>query len=453
VLFAGSTLASAAYARATFDPNVNGLVLKREALATYDFESTDNLVGLELTTWVDGEGGWPALERTPIAKRAEIADFLTTAKDAIEGGHALRLGRDKKGLALTDPALFGQLKDGRFEVTLWARADGTSPGVTVLYDRDTSRLREFGTQFASVRAVRTGRETSDGWAEFLAGPLDGNVWGVPAVAVMVLPSFYAGARDSFVLDALEVSKLEGKPARPLACTQQNVDAVCGVGGDCMFGHCISSTVSWGALPSAAHREEIAERWIHFGTRFIGDRNAAKNGATILAPGARELARTAASSRHFFGGMNRLVNLLRDNHTSFGAPSNYSSFAPQVHHGSSSALGACFGVVEKDIMGGGLGFAVFRSLETPLTGTPLKRGDVVVTIDGRDPKEWVDENWARFATTLPNDPDSDWGSSANDLSRLVTTRASSITLARCASSSACTGESRELITIDVSKAVY
>lgn len=442
-----------AHARATFDPAVNGLRLGKDALKTYDFESAEALVGLDLVAWGEGQGGWPTVERTPIAKTDDVADRLTRAADAVEGSHALRLGDGKKGLAITDPALFAQVKDGRFEVTLWGRADGTAPALTVLYDRDPANLEQYGAQFASVRAVRTGRETSDGWAEYSTGPIDGNVWGVPAIAIVVLPSYYAGAKDSFLLDALEISKLDGKPVAPLACNQQNVDAVCGADGDCMFGHCVSSTVTWGVLPPATHRAEIAERWIQFGTRFIGDRNAAKHGQTILAPEARDLARTASSSRQFFGGLNRLVNLLRDNHTSFGSPSNFSSFAPQVQHGSSSALGACFGVVEKDIMGGGLGYAVFRASESPLTGIALKRGDVVVTIDGRDPKQWVDDLWPRFATTLPNDPASDWGPSANDLSRLITTRASSVTVARCASSSECAPGSRELVTIDVAKAVF
>lgn len=450
VLLAGSF----AHARGTYEPSVNGLRLGSSALKKIDFESGDGLVGLELATWTDGEGGWPALTRTKITKADDVANRLTEGgADAIEGGHALRLGDGRSGLAITDPSLFAQVKDGKFEVTIWGRADGTAPQLQVLYDRDASSLDTFGAQFANVRAVRTGRETTDGWAEFSTGPLDGNVWGVPVVAVLVLPSFYADGKDSFLLDALEITKLDGAPLAANACTQENVDTACGAEGDCMFGHCISSTVTWGALPAASHRAEIAERWVTFGTRFIGDRNAAKHGAEILAPGARELAKSAQSSRQFYGGLNRLVNLLRDNHTSFGSPANYSSFAPQVQGGTSSALGACFGVVEKDIMGGGLAFGVFRGSDKPLTGVPLKRGDIVTAIDGKDPKVWVDENWPKFATTLPNDPASDWGPSANDLSRLVTMRAASITLARCAAANKCDGADRETITVDVAKAVY
>lgn len=440
-----------AHARADFDPAVNGLRINTGALRTYDFETAEGLFGAELTTWASGQG-FPKLERTKITSADQIADRLTEAADAIEGAHALRLGNGK-GLAVVDEALFAQVKDGRFEVSLWARADGAAPAVQVLYDNDAQNVYGGRSQFALVRAIRTGRETTDGWAEYSTGALDGSVWGVPARAVVVLPVLYGDKNASFLVDALEIRAAEGKPTAPLACTQANVDTTCGAEGDCMFGHCISSTVTWGANPPAAHRAEIAERWIQYGTRFMGDRNAAKNGATILAPQARELAKSAPSSRQFFGGLNRLVNLLRDNHTSFGSPSNFTSFAPQVQQGSSSVMGACFGVIEKDIMGGGLGFAVFRAGDAPTSGTALKSGDVLVKIDGMDPKAWVDDVWPRFATTLPNDARSDWGAVAGDLSSLITARASTVTLERCASASACAPADRQTITIDVSSIVY
>lgn len=452
-LLAAFALSPDAHARAELDPAVNGLRLPKDGLRSFDFERAESLVGLQHASWLKS-GNQPQLERTPITTAADVASMLTTAADdAVEGHHALRLGVDGAGLAIVDAPLFAQLAGGRFEVTLWARADGTGPQLTVVYDKDPENVFGATGQFASVRGVRTGRETSDGWAEYSTGPLDGQVWGVPVRAVVILPSYYAEAEQSFLVDALEIRKVEGKPVAAVACNTQTVDAVCGAEGDCMYGRCVPSSVTWGALPSPAHRREIAERWIQFGTRLIGDRNAAHNGRTILEPGARALAQTASSSRQFFGGLNRLVNLLRDNHTSFGSPSSSSSFAPQVRDGSSSVLGACFGVVEKDILGGGLGYAVFRATEVPMSGVPLHRGDVLFAIDGRDPKQWVDEVWPQVATTLPNDPASDWGPSANSLSRLITTRANTVTLLRCASPTECTGAARQTITVDVASVAY
>lgn len=452
-LFALLALPPTASARGTFDAGLNGIRLdKAKTLRTYDFESAESLVGARRARWIESDG-FPDVEQTPITNAAEVAGSLTDEAaigDAIEGKHAFR-AKGGEGLAIVDPALFSQVKDGRFEVTLWARADGTPPQISVVYDRAAEPT--IGSQFASVRAVRTGRETDDGWAEFSTGPIDGSVWGVPARGLLLMPSYYAESTESFLVDALEITRADGKPMEPRACTAQTVDAVCGAEGDCMYGHCVASTFTWGVLPTIAQRREIAERWITFGTRMMGDRNASQNGEKILTPNARLLAKTALSSRQFFGGLNRLVNLLRDNHTSFGSPANFTSFAPQVDRGTSSLLGACFGVVDKDLLGGGYGYAVFRSLDNPASGVPLKRGDVIFAIDGRDPKQWVDEVFPQVATTLPNDPASDWGNSANALSRLIATRANNVTLLRCANGSSCSGADRETITIDVASAAF
>ena len=452
-LLAALALTPDAHARAELDPAINGLRIPNDGLRSFDFEKPESLVGLQRATWLKTED-FPQVERTPIVAAADAAALLTTQPDdAIEGSHALRLGANGAGLIIADEPLFAQLAGGRFEVTLWARADGTAPQLSVVYDRTADDVFGKTTPFASVRGARTGRETTDGWAEYSTGPLDGQVWGVPVRGIVLLPSYLAADDASFLVDALEIRKVDGKPVTPAACNTQTADAVCGADGDCMYGRCVPSSVTWGALPSLPHRREIAERWAFFGTRLIGDRNAALNGEKLLEPGSRVLAESASSSRQFFGGLNRLVNLLRDNHTSFGSPSNFSSFAPQVRDGSSSVLGACFGVVEKDLLGGGLGYAVFRATEVPASGTPLLRGDLLFAIDGRDPKQWVDEVWPQVATTLPNDPASDWGPSANSLSRLITTRASTVSVLRCASASDCTGASRHTITIDVAAAAY
>lgn len=447
-LLAALTVTASASARGTFDAATGRVSLPSDALRSYGFETPESLVGLEVLTWSDGGGGFPELAHEPITKAETVASLLTTKDDdALEGARALRLGVGK-GIAVSEPALFGELAKGRFEVLVWGRADGAPPQIQVSYDADPEQALSGLSAFAQVRAIRTGRQTSDGWAEYTTGPLDGTVLGVPARAVIIAPSPFASTSASFLVDALEIRKAEGAPTPAVACTQANVDQVCGAEGDCMFGRCVPSTVTWGVLPPAAHRAEIAERWAFWSTRLLGDRAAAKNGLTVLAPEARRLAAEATSSRQFFGGLARLVNQLRDNHTSFGSPVNFTRFAPQVAEGTSSLLGACFGLVEKDIAGGGLGFAVFQATAQPATKVPLKVGDVVTKIDGLDPKAWVDANWPRFARTLPNDPASDWGAVASDLSRLVSTRASRITILRCASSTSCEGEGAETLTLDI-----
>lgn len=446
-LLVGTT---SAHARVQVDASTGTFSLPKDerTVRIYDFESAQAIEGLSFVRR-SVSGGTGALSIVP-ASEAFDPSMLTSGDDALEGEHALRLGTT--GLLVGDPALFSEIRDGKFEATFWARSDGAGVDVQVYYDTDPTHLGFPA--FASVRGVPTGRATNDGWAEFIAGPLDGSVWGVPAMGITVMQSRVGrGSDTSFLVDAFEIRKLRGEPTPEIACTQANVDAVCGAEGDCMFGHCVSSTVTWGLLPSPAQARAIGERWIHFATNLIGDRNAAARGRAIFEPEARRLIAYARSSRQFFGGLAQLVNDLRDNHTSFGGPFSSSVFVPQIAGASSSSLGACFGVVDKDLLGGGLGYAVFAATEKPLSKVPLRRGDVVTAIDGQEPKAWVDENWHRFASAMPNDPDADWGPSANDLSRLLATRASTVTLTRCASSDACGEGARETFTIPIGQIVH
>jgi hypothetical protein len=446
---------STAHASSSFDVDTGTLTMPKSAVRAYGFESASELVGLEVGTWGGGGNGLPTLSFKKIAAPADAQALInkgTDSNDAIEGTHAMSLSVSN-GLVIRDAALWKSLAGGRFVASLWARADGGAPIFQIIYDNDPANVYgASGSTFATVRAIRTGRATSDGWAEYSTGPLDGAVWGVPVAGLIVMPSSRAKAGQSFLVDALTIEQATGKPVAPAVCRQENVDAACGPEGDCMFGHCISSAVTWGVNPSGAHREEMAKRWIHLSSHLIGDRNAAEQSAQ-MAPGLLQTARTALSSRQFLGEMNHFVNLLRDNHTSLGSPSNFTNFAPQVSFGTSSTLGGCFGLVDRDLVGGGLAYAVYQATANPLSGVPLKRGDLLIAVDGMDPKAFVDMAYPRWATTLPNDPGSDWGWSATVLSSLITRRASRATFLRCESSTLCDEAHRQTFTVDVASAIY
>ena len=328
------------------------------------------------------------------------------------------------------------------------------PRFKSIYDNDATNVYGPTPAPSSASCARFARAAQRMMAgpNIRSGPIDGSEWGVPMIGIIVMPSSRARAGTGFVVDALTVETAPGTPVQPNACKQDTVDATCGAQGECIFGHCINSTLTWGVNPTAAHRKEMAERWVHLSTHMIGDRNAAMNGATN-APALLALADSALSSRQFLGGMNLFVNRLRDNHTSFGSPSNFTSFTPQIEIGTSSTMGGCFGLVEKDLMGGGLGYAIFAATASPLSGVPLHKGDLLVAIDGVDPKTWVDANYPQSATTLPNDSGSDWGWSATDLSSLITRRASVATFVRCASSTACDAANQTQFDVHVADAIF
>ncbi|MBK6460619.1 MAG: hypothetical protein IPF92_06380 [Myxococcales bacterium] len=434
-----------AYA-ATFDARTGAVTLSSTTLRSVSLDDASSLKPLRARTAKWSSSAFELLYSEPTPEALE-ALFAREDGDSIEGAGALRLGKNNTGLVLFDAETFAKVKEGRFEVSFWSRADGAAPSFFVAYGRTDADVYEKGRfPFAQVRALRTGKQTSDGWAEFSTGTIDGSVYGVGVRAVGFVPRRITEG-DTFLVDALEIRKVDDQLTKPTACTQDDVETTCGAEGDCMYGHCVPSAVTWGPLPSASIRQDLAERWAHIATRIHGDRNSIRIAKEKLEPQALRLAREAKSSRQFVGGLTRLVNELRDNHTTFGSPTNFSYFGPQLTYASSNGLG-CFGVVDKDLLGGGVGYGLFAS-----TDERVKVGDVLTTIDGQDPKVWVDKHYPSFARTLPNDPRSDWGETANALSELLVARARSFTLTRCASATACTGPARTTITFDIADLVY
>ena len=449
LVLAALFLPGLASAESTFDDAVGLVRLPTDALRTWGFESNESVAGLELASWdlVVGKvfhGDKTVATLTPDVLAARLT---TDPGDAVEGAHAIRLGDAYAGLAISDPDLWQSVAASRFEIIMWIRADGTEPSLAVFYDQDPDIILHTGMAVAPVRAIRTGRETSDGWVEISTGPIDGSVRGMPVRGVTIMPEIQEAPTHRFLVDALEVRKAEGTPTPDIACRQSNVDSVCGATGECLYGRCIADTVVWGPLPSATHRHELVERWVHWATHVMGDRQAIDIAFASFTPAARALADEATSARRFFGGMTRLVNELRDNHTSYGTPLAATNFSPYVYE-TSSPLGACFGVVDEDLLGGARGYAVFRASPKPITGVPLQVGDVVSAIDGEDPDHWLDENWLRSAATVPNDPAAEPSNRALDLSGLLALRASSVTLLRCASSTVCDAEHRQTVTVDI-----
>ncbi|MBI2388682.1 MAG: hypothetical protein HYV09_03610 [Deltaproteobacteria bacterium] len=452
-----AALAPSIASASEFDTKAGVVRFAPDAVKTWKLDSAAELIAASaFLTKFDTTSYPPRLRLTKVTDASMIESNFTAPSDAVEGVRAFRVGSvagaGTSGLAIMDEAAFAALATSRIEISMWARAEGAMPALVVQYAKSDWSL-ESGFDFASAFSTRTGRETSDGWVEFTTGPIDGSVWGVPIRAIVLSPSPYSQKGTAFAVDAIEVRKVPGPLTAPTACTQADVDKTCGPSADCMYGRCVPSTVTWGPLPTGEHRVEFADRWTHIASHLIGDRASSEYGRKVFTPAARDLSRYSVSSRQFFGGMNRLVNGLRDNHTSFGSPpAGFATFGPMLFFGWSGALHACFGVVEKDLTGGGLGFGVFHAGDKPISGVPLKQGDMLVAIDGQDPKEWADAVIPGINRTSPNDPKADPAAYAELLSAAISARAKEIKVARCASATACTGDNVKEITIDVASKV-
>ncbi len=414
-------------------------------LSKYGVALTKNKPGYPPTlTFVDAGG-------TPMTA-AELTAHAAS-DPAVEGSRALLLGKGAadaaSGVIVPFAKLASAMTKPQVRVTVWVRSYGAMPLLTATYS--TSALPAAGS-FTAVNAIRTGRETSDGWAELTTGPIDTSIWGVPLVQISVgLSSRSTNA--SLVIDALEITPVDGTPVPAAACTIATQDTACGPDGECQFGHCLPAYASWGPVPSQRHREDFVDRWITLAKNVQAARNASSNADAMIAARPALTAPTVGG-RAFYAGMSGLVNGLRNHHTSFGGPINFGTLQPLASGVSSSTLGACLGFGELNLLedpgatAKKLGFIVYQAAKSSLLGQSLKPGDAVTKIDGIDPLAWVRSVWLTYAPGVPADPGADLAWSATSVAWMISHRASTVEITQCASPTDCTGANRNVLEIDV-----
>lgn len=407
-----------------FDPN---------AVFTEGFESSASLIEKNIAVYTRRGD---QLSSDPV----DIDGWLTYADGAaLEGSGYWQSARGRMNpgyIALTVPPI-----DGRIEVRMWTRAQPGTASLTLTYG-DTS---PNGYQFAVLGANATGRRTSDEWIELSTGPVDSVVMGRTLKYVSITSGF-----ADLVVDAIEIVKV-GPRAIPddTACFPANASAVCGTYGDCLFGTCVDAALVWGQVPlTETHRREYTERLAHIFQRMHGNRLAVRERGEAFATRLAQAARSD-SPRVFFGEIAAAVHHFRDQHTS--APMNYSAyFYPSLPSTmgpeSSGAIGACFGLTDLDLRGGGRGYTVFKAdpQRSSLT-TPLQVGDILTSIDGLAPDVWM-RQLGGFGSNAPSDPASDPPWNVLELPGAITTRATRFTVQRCESATTCAAP--ETITVDV-----
>jgi hypothetical protein len=470
-----ATLAVASTARASTLDASGHLVFDKSALLTLGFESVEGAEA-EGASWMSWDATYTGLVAKLVAEGtwASSSDSLSGASgvvslpDALEGTHALKLtvGRNV-AFGLVDTALFKSLTSKRLEVSFWGYSTGAEPELDVVYPSTDQPVGPWG--FGHLVAVRTGRETSDGWAEYSTGPIDGQFFGNDPVAAILLTARFSTpqgitALDSFDLvppeaetvldtsayalaDAIEVVSATGSPVPVVSCTQATVATSCGPLGECTFGHCASGSAIWGIVPpSSADRTDLVERWAFISEHLLADRGAAARAESIFSTSAISTVAGAADAPGFYGGLNTLVNELRDGHTGLGvSPSTGTNFYEGLSSSDSYSglLDVCFGLAQDDLPGG-TGepvYAVFWMAPSSALGSALGGdllvGDMLTEIDGLSPDAWLDTVGARFREKLPNDPASEPAARALLLGEALPKYASTATFSSCTAAGACT----------------
>ncbi len=473
VAFSASILSLSVASAAELDPSTNLLHSVDPGAVMIGFEDPTQLAALSIQA-MQWQWSTDCSTLTPLLLGAAplTADGLSalTATDVppLEGTRSIRLGdaaaNGAQGVILPASAALAAAGGNRFRITFWGRAEGLAP--YLLVDYATGTYPSDG-EFSQVFAIRSGRETSDGWAEFTTQTIDASVWGVPMSQILIAtqppqpPASCGGTPNptgNIVIDALEIVPVAGDLTPATECTALDVDTTCGGDAECEYGHCLPAWASWGPTPTQAHRTEIVDRLISIGAHIQGARNVVTNTAPMIAE-APALTAATIGGRDFYAELSRLVNGWRNQHTTFGAAGNGGLVQPYADVTYSSTIGACFGAGELDLLEPAgattktFGWLVFQAPPTAMSGTVLLPGDALTQIDGIDPQTWVEKVWGTYSYSVGSDPNSDLGWASVDIGGLVSHRAHTVQITRCASATACDDAHRTLLTIDLSTPLY
>ncbi len=436
---AAALLVASAADASTFDDKAGVIRLDAGLLLSQSFDSSAAVSALPTQVFsVSHSSGYPIYTAS--------TDPIAVAGDAfIEGKGALRVRADRAVL-LGDAASLAPLAGSRIEVRFWGRADGAAPALHVLYSRKALDARALMFPNGEVVAIRTGRATSDGWVEYSTGPIDGTtVYGNVISGLLFAPTDAAGPDGAtFLVDALEVTKQGGPLLSGATCHIATEAKDCAKGAICEEGACVDSAIAYGALPPADTRADLATRAVFMMTRIQNDRHATAAAMAGFGKTFPAIAAAAATPDAFFRPLVTQIDLARGAHTYAPMPHAYSRLAAGAMYTerySGNELNACFGIVEKDLAGGGRGWGVYQAVSP----SPLAVGDVVDTIDGEPAADWV----ARIAPEhgmLAADPDSDTAWQGEQLAMATLRFGHSLVVKRCDAGGACTN-----VTVDLDDA--
>ncbi len=423
-IFTSLTVCATLAEAATFEPST-GLVSLTQGATVFGFESDADLAQFSPVKRID-----------PFTLKDAPLDAALAEGEGIEGKNAVRVGSAGGGLLFKDEAAFAKLAGRRMQVRFWAKAEGRAPTAEIVY-RPTGKYTPLDGStlpVASVRAVPTGRETSDGWVEYGIGPIDAQVLGRPIYGLLLVPesrameevkfAAEASERGGFLLDALEILPAEGTPQADAVCTDADVDATCGPAGACFAGKCVDGAALYGTPLSLAQRKEVVARALFVLEKHQGDASSVARLPAYKA--ALDALVNETSSRRFYAGMTAALHTLRNMHTSSGRFPGSTSLNPDVTYQTAGAPGACFGLVSRDVLGGGTGFAVFDTEKS----SDLRRGDVLKTVDGQEAVAWVRAAFAKYSISTPGQIETDDAWAAIAIGDLLTAHSASFTVERC-----------------------
>ncbi|MDF1564140.1 MAG: hypothetical protein P1V51_13910 [Deltaproteobacteria bacterium] len=375
---------------ATFDPLTGTVSMAPESEGIgWDLENLETMPA-ELPTYVY-TARWD-----PVQDNSLVTRFVYDER-VIEGQGALALGGGLYRTLTVLTALRERFAGRRVEFVFWQKPEGTQlAGDVSWYGGDVDTALANGTfdglvPLASLSFQPTGKLTDDGWREMSTGPVDWELGGAIAPAMIMLSDTHASGMwgnpsISFdpslrvLFDAFDIVDVGPAVTANDACTLGTEASVCAAGSVCRMGRCVEAAPMVGPMildPGA--RRDYTERRLMEYSRFDGSREAMNQLPAITLAWAT-LA-TAATPEKYWPEMEGLVEQLRDGHAS----------APTWGYGAMLYdAGACMTLGEADLLSTPVQAPVIidRAFQHPI-GSQVRVGDVLTSVDGMPFAEWRD----------------------------------------------------------------
>jgi hypothetical protein len=361
----------------------------------------------------------------------------------IEGNKALKFSASWLEARIKLSSLGNSLNGKRIEIRLWTLPKGIKINAQLLWEAN-------GNLFSAIHFNPTGRVTDDGWRELSSGPLDYNLAGNIALSTLKLVNDQlefplsgqtVGLAHHNLIDAIEIFDLGAAAVAASMCRAPTEKEQCGEQGSCFIGRCVDSAFLWGAMPNASIASQAIDHKVYQVEIAEGVRKSRHNFDAFKQ--SMEALKQSQDGQAFWQGHQDSLQMLEDGHL----------ITPKAARPNIPNAGFCINAGEADLLPSAQQpvLPMVFNQTSLVNGVILKAGDIITSIDGIEPHQWVEKVRSPYFIA-PGDVESRLVMQYHNLSHLIAQSGALVEFKRCEIESGCSVEQVEVFNVDFAELV-
>ena len=361
----------------------------------------------------------------------------------IEGNNAFRFSAAWLEAKVDLLPLSSALDGKQIEVKLWTLANGIQLNAQLLWE-------ENGNQMSAIHFNPTGRVTDDGWRELTSGPLNFNSAGDISISSLklvndqlefpLLGQVIDPAHSSLV-DAIEVIDLGTAQMTGQMCRAPTEKQQCGERGSCFIGRCVDSAFVWGQLPQPSIAAQAIDRRVYQIEIAEGVRKSRATFDSFKL--SMNNLKQSRDGQEFWQGQQDALQLLEDGHLE----------TPMAAQPNIPNVGFCINAGQADLLPNfeqAILPMVFSNASL-MNGVQLKAGDIITSIDGLAPEQWVERVRSPYYIA-PGDENSRLVMQYHYLNQLLAQAGALVEFQRCEIDSGCSADQVDVFEVDFAEII-